>query len=30
VDRTLTDDEVQQAVDAVLAALAAAHGTRLR
>ena len=29
-DRTLTDEEVQQAVDAVLAALAAAHGARLR
>ena len=29
-DRTLTDEEVQQAIDAVLAALAAAHGARLR
>lgn len=29
-DRTLTDSEVQQAVDTVLAALTAAHGARLR
>jgi phenylalanyl-tRNA synthetase beta chain len=29
-DRTLTDAEVQQAVDALLAAVAAAHGARLR
>jgi phenylalanyl-tRNA synthetase beta chain len=29
-DRTLTDAEVQEAVDAVLAALAAQHGARLR
>jgi phenylalanyl-tRNA synthetase beta chain len=29
-DRTLTDGEVQQAVDAVLATLAATHGARLR
>jgi phenylalanyl-tRNA synthetase beta chain len=29
-DRTLTDEEVQQAVDAVLAALAGSHGARLR
>ena len=29
-DRTLTDEEVQQAADAVLAALTAAHGARLR
>ncbi len=29
-DRTLTDSEVQQAVDSVLAALTAAHGARLR
>jgi phenylalanyl-tRNA synthetase beta chain len=29
-DRTLTDEEVQQAFDAVIAALAAGHGARLR
>jgi phenylalanyl-tRNA synthetase beta chain len=29
-DRTLTDDEAQQAVDAVLTTLAAKHGARLR
>ena len=30
VDRTLTDNEVQQAVEIILAALAGAHGARLR